>query len=149
MKFSYTATKDGKTLSGTLEGANKDLVVSQLIKQGLHPIVVKEAGASASAGGGILAKFTGGKKVKQKDIVVFTRQLSVMINAGVPLTRALSTMGTQTNNKYFQQVIAGITRDVEGGVSLAQAFAKYPNVFGDVYINMVKAGEAGGILDEI
>jgi type IV pilus assembly protein PilC len=72
-----------------------------------------------------------------------------MISAGVPMTRSLATLQNQSQNKYFKTVIAGISKDVEGGSSLGDAFAKYPNIFSEVYVNMVRAGEAGGILDEI
>ncbi len=90
-----------------------------------------------------------GHKVKIKDLSIFTRQLSTMVGAGVSLTKALSTLQTQTRNKYFQKVILDISKDIESGMPLADAFAKFPNVFSDVYVNMVRAGEAGGILDEI
>lgn len=143
MRFIYTATtKDGKTVRGSSEAADKQTLVVNLTHQGLHPVVIKlDAGKTSKRG--------RSKKVKLKDLVVFTRQLSTMISAGVPLTRALSTMQNQTQDKYFRQVIASVTKDVEGGISLADAFDKYPSVFSDVYVNMVRAGEAGGILDEI
>ncbi len=142
MRFAYTATnKEGKTIQGTIEAVDRQTLVSTLTKQGLKPVIVK-----ADSGRG---KRTHAKKVKLKDLVVFTRQLSTMISAGVPLTRAMSTLQTQTENKYFKQVIAGIMKDVEGGMALGDSFAKYPNVFSEVFINMVRAGEAGGILDEI
>lgn len=143
--FSYTATKDGKTVNGTADAASKDALVATLIHQGLKPIVVKEGGAKKN----LLERFKGGKKVKRHDIVVFTRQLATMISAGVPLTRALSTMQAQTENKHFKEIVGSITKDVEGGQSLASSFSKFPGVFSDVYVNMVRAGEAGGILDDI
>lgn len=143
MKFSYTATnKEGKTIQGTVEAVDRNGVITALHKQGLHPVVVKLDSAKSGGRG-------RRKKVKSKEIVIFTRQLSTMISAGVPLTRALSTMQTQTESAYFKQVVGNITKDIEGGLPLADAFAKYPNVFSDVYINMIRAGEAGGILDEI
>lgn len=146
MRFNYTATnKEGKTVSGAAEATDKDALVATLNRQGLHPIVIK----TESAKGGFLSKFKPGKKVKLKDLVVFTRQLSTMISAGVPLTRCLSTLQEQSDSKYFRSVVADITKDVEGGMPLADAFAKFPNVFSEVYVNMVRAGEAGGILDEI
>lgn len=146
MKFNYTATtKDGKTIHGIADAATREALIGTLSKQGLKPVVVKAEGSGAATG----EKKKRGKKVKIKDLVIFTRQLSTMISAGVPLTRALSTLQQQTDNKYFMSVIAGIMKDVEGGMALGDAFAKYPNVFSEVYINMVKAGEAGGILDEI
>lgn len=143
MKFSYTATnKDGKTIQGVAEAADRDSLVSMLSKQGAHPIVIKADGSGAG-------KTKRGKKVKSKDLVMFTRQLSTMVSAGVPLTRAMSTLQTQTDNKYFKQVLSGVMKEVESGQPLGDTFGKYPNVFSEVYINMVKAGEAGGILDEI
>lgn len=143
MQFSYTAqTKEGKTIQGTAEAANKEALVTLLAKQGARPIVIKSEGDKA-------AKSRRGKKIKSKDLVVFTRQLSTMISAGVPLTRALATMQTQTDSKYFRQVLGNIMKEVESGQPLGDTFAKYPSVFSDVYVNMVRAGEAGGILDEI
>lgn len=143
MKFTYTATnKEGKTISGSAEATDRNTIIAMLTKQGLRPVVVKLETSKSS-------KKNRGKKVKSKELVVFTRQLSTMISAGVPLTRALSTMQSQSESKYFQEVVGGITKDIEGGVALGDAFAKYPGVFSDVYVNMVRAGEAGGILDEI
>jgi type IV pilus assembly protein PilC len=109
----------------------------------LQPKLVK---LEATKGGGLSF---GGSRVKSKDLVVFTRQLSTMISAGVPLNRTLSTLQNQADNKAFKIIIANIGKDIEGGMPLGDAFAKYPLVFSDVYINMVRAGEAGGILEEI
>jgi type IV pilus assembly protein PilC len=145
MKFNYTAIKEGKTITGTAEALNREALVSLLNKQGAKPIVIKAESSSKN----FLHKLNGHKKVKLHDLVIFSRQLSVMISAGVPLTRALSTMQTQADNKYFREVIGNITKDIEGGQSLAVSFGKYPNIFSEVYVNMVAAGEAGGILDEI
>ncbi len=142
-KFNYTATKDGKTIKGIVEAANKNLALDSLRKQGAQPLVVKEAKQRRQLLGGF------GKKVRMKDLSVFTRQLSTMVSAGVPLTHALATLQSQTKNKYFQKVIADISKDIEGGMALADAFGKFPRVFSDIYVNMVRAGEAGGILDEI
>ena len=143
MKFVYTATnKEGKTISGTAEAVDRSTLVGMLHKQELRPVVIKLDSSKVRKSG-------FGKKIKLKELVVFTRQLSTMISAGVPLTRALTTMQTQTESKYFKEVVGGITKDIEGGIALADAFAKYPNVFSEVYVNMVRAGEAGGILDEI
>lgn len=142
MRFSYTATtKDGKTIQGSADVADKQALVALLAKQEAKPIIIK-----VDTGRG---KRKRAKKVKLKDLVVFTRQLSTMISAGVPLVRSMSTLQTQTDNKYFKQVIAGVMKDIEGGAPLGDSFSKYPNVFSEVYVNMVRAGEAGGILDEI
>jgi type IV pilus assembly protein PilC len=143
MKFVYTAvTKDGKTIQGVADVASRDVLIANLGKQGARPVVIKTDIGHAG-------RTKRGKKVKLKDLVVFTRQLSTMVSAGVPLTRSMATLQSQTESKYFKQVISGIMKDVEGGMALGDAFAKYPTVFSDVYVNMVKAGEAGGILDEI
>lgn len=144
-KFTYTATKDGKTIHGTAEAASKDALLASLRKQGIKPFVVKLEGTTPN----FISKFGRTKKVRVKDLAVFTRQLSTMVNAGVPLNHALSTLQEQTRNKYFKTVITNTSKDIEGGMPLADAFGKYPNVFSDVYVNMVRAGEAGGILDEI
>ena len=142
-EFTYSAaTKDGKAISGTVEASSKEALIESLHKQGLRPLVVKQKSSHGN--------FNIGKpKVKLKDMVMFTRQLSTMVSAGVPLTRSLTTLQEQTDNKYFKIVIGGITKDVEGGITIGDAMAKYPNVFSDVYVNMVRAGESGGILDEI
>ncbi|MEO8862796.1 MAG: type II secretion system F family protein [Candidatus Saccharimonadales bacterium] len=143
MIFNYTATnKEGKTVSGTTEAVDRASVISALTKQSLRPIIVKRKGINN------VGK-SRGKKVKLHQLVIFTRQLSTMISAGVPLTRALSTMENQAESKYFKSVISGVTKDIEGGTALGEALSKYPTVFSDIYVNMVKAGEAGGILDEI
>jgi type IV pilus assembly protein PilC len=143
MKFSYTAqTKEGKTIQGSAEAASREALVAMLAKQDAKPLVIKLESDKAG-------KTKRGRKVKSKDLVVFTRQLSTMVSAGVPLTRAMATLQTQTENKYFRQVLSGVMKEVESGQPLGDTFAKYPNVFSDVYVNMVRAGEAGGILDEI
>lgn len=143
-EYTYTASKDGKTITGRLEGKDKEAVIATLRKQGVQPIIVKP-----QANKDILSKLNFGKKVALKDLAVFTRELSTMVSAGVPLSRALNTLKEQTDNKYFQSVVGDIGKNVEGGMPLADGFAKYPKVFSDVYVNMVRAGEAGGILDEI
>jgi len=147
-KFTYTATnKEGKSLQGTLEAASHAAALEILTHQGIRPITVHEQAVGDSK----KSKFVLGKshKVKSKDLVIFTRQLSTMISAGVPLNKSLITMQDQATNAYFKEVIGGVAKDVEGGIALGDAFGKYPNVFSDIFINMVKAGESGGILDEI
>lgn len=138
--FNYTATRNGKTTKGTIDAGSKEAAISTLTKQGLRPIVVAETSARKSKKRG---------RVKQKELVVFTRQLSTMISAGVPMTRAFNTLQSQTENKYFKSVILSVSKEIEGGNALADSLAKFPNVFSEVYVNMVRAGEAGGILDEI
>jgi type IV pilus assembly protein PilC len=148
MKFSYKAiTKDGKSVSGVYEAANKEALIAALAKQGARPILVKTVGDKPQKSGGLGSLF--GPKVRLRDLVIFTRQLSTLVSAGVPLPRSLATLQEQADNKYFKTVIAGIQKDVESGISLGDSFSKYPNVFSEVFVNMVRAGESGGILDSI
>ena len=141
-RFNYTATKDNHPAKGTIDAPNKEAAIDTLKRQGLHPLVVKETSIKK---GFVISK----GKVKSKDLVVFTRQLSTMITAGVPLTRAFATLSAQTKNEYFKEIINTVSKDIEGGAALGDALAKHPKTFSEVYINMVRAGEAGGILDEI
>ncbi len=145
MKFIYKAqSKDGRSVSGSFEGVDKQALIAALTKQGAKPILIRIAGGNDIDKGSVKKR-----KVKLRDQVIFTRQLSTMVSAGVPLPRSLATLQGQAESKYFKSVIGGISKDVESGITLGDAFAKYPNVFSEVYVNMVKAGEAGGILDEI
>ena len=145
MEFTYKATKDGKTISGTAEATNKAALLELLRKQGVHPLLISK-GKRKQLGGNL---FGPAKKVKLSDLVIFTRQLSTMISAGVPLARSLAALSSDSSNPYMHEVLAGVTKDVESGKPLGDAFAKYPRVFSEVYVNMVRAGEEGGILDEI
>jgi type IV pilus assembly protein PilC len=147
MKFTYKATdKNGSTIEGTLDAVNKSEVVAYLNKKGARPLSVHPA--TGKPKGGISIPFLK-PKVKSREVLVFTRQLSTLVSAGVPLTRSLDTLANQAESEAFRAVIQGITKDVEAGQSLGDAFGKYPNVFSEVYVNMVRAGEAGGILDKI
>jgi type IV pilus assembly protein PilC len=142
--FIYKAqTKDGRSVSGTFEGVDKEALVAALTRQGAKPTNIRLASESETL------KQAKKGKVKLKELVVFTRQLSTMVSAGVPLPRSLATLQEQAQSKYFKDVIGNISKDVESGVSLGDAFAKYPNVFSEIFVNMIKAGEAGGILDTI
>lgn len=143
--FSYKAiNKEGKQVSGAIDAVDRAAVLSHMSKQGLKPVSIKEGSAKKFS-----LNFTIGGNVKSKDLVVFTRQLSTMVSAGVPILRALNTLQTQVENKKFKAVLAVVNKDVQGGMSLGDAFAKHPKVFSDIFVNMVRAGEAGGILDDI
>ncbi len=144
-QFSYKAINNtGKTVSGNIDSASIESATDFLSKQGLTPIIVQ-----AKSTGGLDLNNIFGAKVKLKDMVIFTRQLATMINAGVPLVRSLSTLQAQTESKVFKTHLLEISKDIEGGASFADALEKHPNIFSPIYINMVRAGEAGGILDEI
>lgn len=145
MRFNYKATtNDGKTISGSAEAANRSALIATLRKQNVHPIMIESAKRRKG-----LKLFAPKKKIKLLDLVIFTRQLSTMISAGVPLTRSLAALQGDSESVYMREVLAGVTKDVESGLTLGDTFAKYPNVFSEVYVNMVRAGEEGGILDDI
>lgn len=143
--FAYSAiSKDGRHVEGTLTAPSRQEALATLKNQGSKPLLIKEVGKSAAK------KFKlGGGKVKSHDLVIFTRELSTMISAGVPLAGALDTLQTQVENKKFKTQLIAIVKDVEGGTALGDALAKHPSTFSPIYVNMVRAGEAGGILDEI
>ena len=135
-------TTKGVIESGEITAATKDEVIAQLRKRNITATVVIEKPKKVS-------KFGFGGKVKDKDIVVFTRQFATMIDAGLPLVQALEILSTQVENKSFGKVLAQVKIDVESGSTYADALKKHPRVFSELYANMVAAGEAGGILDTI
>ncbi|HSX37029.1 MAG TPA: type II secretion system F family protein [Patescibacteria group bacterium] len=144
MLLAYKAqTADGKTVSGSVEVTSKEDLIASLRRQNLRPLTITIDKGTRAKGKGRK------KKVKLQDLVVFTRQLSTMIGAGVPLARSLSALEGDAENPYMREVLATVTKDVEGGMALGDAFAKFPAVFNEVYVNMVRAGEEGGILDDI
>lgn len=148
VEFSYTAKDDkGATQTGTLTAASRDQAVGNLVKRGLTPVSVKSAKGEKK--GQINIRLPGGNKVKPKALVVFTRQFATMVSAGVPMLRSLTTLKEQTSSKPLQAALEKIVEDVQGGMSLSDAMAKHPKAFSEVYVNMVRAGEAGGILDQI
>ncbi|MFH1293167.1 MAG: type II secretion system F family protein [Pseudomonadota bacterium] len=137
-------TKKGKILKGELEAADERIAQLQLKRRSLtiKKIKVKPKDLFEN-----VAFFQ--PKITAKDVVIFTRQFSTMIDAGLPLVQGLTILAEQTENKTFQNVIKRVTKDVEGGSSLAEALKKHPKVFDGLYVNLVAAGEIGGILDTI
>lgn len=148
-EFSYIATDTkNKTVTGTIEAPNRSAVIASLTKEGLKPVSVKEA-KTHKAYSFSLGDFFGKDRVKGDDLVMFTRQLSAMIGAGVPLLRALNSLQTHTESPALKKILTTIISDVQAGAPLGDSLAKFPNTFTDVYVNMVRAGESAGILDEI
>jgi type IV pilus assembly protein PilC len=135
-------TRDGKVVSGEKVADNKEAVHALLRRDQIMVTLVKEKGSEFA-----LPKFGGG--VPSKDLAIFTRQFSVMIDAGLPLVQCLEILGSQQENKTFAKVLQQTRMDVEGGASLADAMRKQPKAFDDLFTNMIAAGEAGGILDTI
>ena len=135
-------TRDGKVVSGERVADNKEAVMALLRRDQILVSSVKEKGKEIA-----LPKLGGG--VPSKDLAIFVRQFSVMIDAGLPLVQCLEILGTQQENKNFAKILQQTRMDVEGGASLADAMRKHPKAFDDLFVNMIAAGEAGGILDTI
>jgi type IV pilus assembly protein PilC len=143
--FTYRALdqKSGEILQDQVEGSNTMAVAITLRQQGMVVIDVKEQSVARKD---ILEPF---KKVNLRDLVIFSRQFSTLINAGMPIVRALHTLSEQTENKKLKDVIDAVRGDVEAGLSLSEALEKHPKVFNRLYVEMVRAGEIGGMLDGV
>jgi type IV pilus assembly protein PilC len=133
-----------EVVSGERVADNREALRQVLRREQVTLTSVKEKGREIG-----IPKLSGRKKVKSKDLAIFTRQFSVMIDAGLPLVQCLDILAQQQQNKYFQQVLGQIRQDVEEGSTLAAAMARHGKVFDQLYTNMVEAGETGGILDLI
>ena len=140
--FTYTARAlNGDLRTATIDAPTRDDVVAQLRKQRLNVVKIDEAA--------VAKKKKAGGKIKMRDIVIFTRQFSTMINAGLPLVQALDILAKQSENPALKDVTHAVVFDVESGHTVADALGKHPKAFTELYVNMVAAGEAGGILDTI
>jgi type IV pilus assembly protein PilC len=139
--FTYTARAvNGELKSATIEAPNRDEVVKQLKQQRLNIIKIDEGTANKKKRSG---------SIKMRDIVIFSRQFSTMINSGLPLVQALDILAQQSENPALKDVTRQVVFDVESGNTVADALRKHPRAFTELYVNMVAAGEAGGILDTI
>jgi type IV pilus assembly protein PilC len=139
--FVYTArTASGEMKSATIEAANKEDVVNQLKRLRMNVVKVEEQSKTKPKTKG---------SIGMRDVVIFTRQFSTMINSGLPLVQALDILSKQSENPVLQAVTRQVVFDVESGHTVADALGKHPNAFTELYVNMVAAGEAGGILDTI
>src|SRR5829696_9059421 len=140
--FTYTARAlNGDLRTATIDAPSRDEVIAQLRRQRLNVVKIDEA-AQAN-------KKKAGGRISMRDIVIFTRQFSTMINAGLPLVQALDILAKQSENKALQETTRAVVFDVESGHTVADALGKHPKAFTELYVNMVAAGEAGGILDTI
>src|SRR6187431_2063599 len=135
-------TREGKAVAGERVAENKEAVMAILRREQILVSSVKEKGKEVA-----LPKFGGGVPAKQ--LAIFVRQFSVMIDAGLPLVQCLEILGSQQDNKTFAKILQQTRMDVEGGATLADAMRKHPKAFDELYTNMIAAGEAGGILDTI
>jgi type IV pilus assembly protein PilC len=140
-QFTYTARAvNGDLKSATIEAPNRDEVVKQLRQQKLNVLKIDEGSSQKKKRMGA---------IKMRDIVIFTRQFSTMINSGLPLVQALDILATQSENPALKDTTRQVVFDVESGNTVADALRKHPKAFTELYVNMVAAGEAGGILDTI
>src|ERR1043165_1010448 len=145
--FAYAGrTRAGQDVSGERIADNMDAAVAMLRREQIQVTKITAAKAKDKGGAGT-AK--GGKRIAAKSLAIFTRQFSVMIDAGLPLVQCLDLLGPQEEDKNFAGVILATRGDVEGGMSLADAMKRYPKTFDPLFTNMIAAGEAGGILDTI
>ena len=146
--FIYTAiNQKDELITGSIDGADRRAAIKSITGQALRPITIKEGASKKQALS--LKNMLGANKVKSDHIVIFTRELSAMVGAGVPLLRALTSLSDHTESPALKRILNSIIKDVEAGSPLGDSLEKYPQTFSSVYVNMVRAGEAAGILDEI
>lgn len=143
-KYKYIAkNKDAKDIAGELTAPNREKVLEILRKEELIPISIEEIKR------GISISFGKKKRIKLDALAIFSRQLATMVEAGIPVVGALDALAQQMENKTLQEVVGKVRDDVEGGSGFSQALSRHPHIFSKLYVNMVKAGESSGMLDEI
>ncbi len=147
--FAYQARDErGLTRNGTLEAAGQPAAVAALAQRGLVVVSINETSAHARRSRATVGGHRVGK-VPETDLVMFTRQLATMVDAGLPIVQSLSALMEQTSNRHFKPVLQQVTQTVETGEQLSTALGRFPSVYDRLYVNMVRAGEAGGALAEI
>jgi type IV pilus assembly protein PilC len=150
--FTYKGLKsDGGAVAAEITAADERAAARQLRSQGItvQSLAAKRAAAGAFdlANLPVIGSFLGG--VRSRDVSVFTRQFATMISAGLPLVQCLQALGQQAERKRFQEIIARVAADVEGGATLSEAMSRHPKVFDELYVNLVHVGEIGGVLDSM
>lgn len=145
--FRYTAkSEDSKTITGKIASDNRNAVIEELRKRKLTIIDIDEVKEAAAGSKG--PTFSSGK-VKADEIVIFTRQLATMVDAGIPIIQALGALRDQVEHPVFKKVLTSVEADIQHGSSLSASFAKHPQVFDTLFVNMVKVGETGGVLSKV
>ena len=152
--FTYKGIAEGKYVEGEIEALNQDeashklkeqkVIITNLIKSKKKKA---EGKAKAKKGGGLSSLFSGKKKVKVEDILIFSKQFATMVKAGLPILEVLAMLRDQLENPGIKEIIEDIRKSLEGGVTLSKCFEKYPQYFDNIYVNLIKAGEASGKLD--
>jgi len=151
-QFSYSARdKSGVIQKGNVFAPDRAGASAALQAKGLTPILVKEnlKAGKGGAKGGIGGLLSAVQKVKLEDKVIFSRQFATMINAGVPIAQSLNILQQQSESPKLKAAVGDISKQVTGGATLANAMAAHPDVFNNIYVNMVRAGETGGLLDQV
>ena len=150
--FEYKAMDSkGKNSEGVIEADSTISAINRIREMGLYPTSVlekkKKADSSSRARQPLFSFF--GRRIKPKDYVAFMRQFATLVDAGLPILRSIRVLEEQQTNLYFRKVLGEVGSAIEGGSSLSDALRRFPNVFSELFINMVKAGEAGGVLDQV
>ncbi len=135
-------TRAGESRKGTIEATSEDVAMARLKAEQISPTTVKKKSA-------FLTLFRAGSPAKERDLVIFTRQFATMIDAGLPLVQCLDILATQADNKRFGKVLADVKHHVESGATFSESLRRHPRVFDELYVNLIAAGEVGGILDTI
>ena len=141
--FAYRGRSGAGVVRGEIEANDRPAAVAQLRTKGVIALSVQERQAKAAA-----VKKIGGS-VKDKDLAIYTRQFSTMVDAGLPIAQCLQILSEQSDSKALRAVTSRIAREVEGGATLAESFRKFPKVFNDLFVNMLAVGESGGVLDVV
>jgi len=148
--FAYRGRSGTGAVTGEIEAADRVAAVAALRSRGVVATAVEERKPRAAGGLGSLSlKGKVGGKVKDKDMAIYTRQFSTMIDAGLPIAQCLGILGEQSESRTLRTVTQSIAKEVEGGASLADSFRKYPKTFDDLFTNMIQVGESGGVLDVV
>jgi len=153
-QFTYVAVdeKTGKEVKGKLDAANEAAAAAELRKQGLFATKIKDAATAKKKGGGLNINLDfsfGPAVIKRKQLLVITRQLATLLEAGLPLIRSLRTLERQSKDKMAQKVLKGVADSVETGATFSEALSQYPGTFDKLFLNMVRAGEAAGAMETI
>jgi len=146
--YAYRGRTAAGAVAGELEAADRMTAVAQLRSKGVVATAVQERKAKAGGFSLSFGKKLGGR-VRDKDLAIYTRQFSTMVDAGLPIAQCLTILGEQSESKTLRDTTSNIARDVEGGGTLADSFRKFPKTFDDLFTNMIQVGESGGVLDVV
>jgi len=146
--YQYKARdREGNLRTGTIEAGRKEAVAEQVQSHGLIPVSIEERESASGLSFGLLA--AGFQRIDSRDIILFSRQLSTLVSAGIPLLQSMTTIDRQLVNPRLKAIVAEVRADLERGTSLSDALSRHPAAFSGMYVSMVRAGETAGILDDV